>query len=435
MNDPNDRSEPTESPDLPERVDVAVIGGGLSGLICARALSRAGRDVHVFEAEEEIGGRMRTERHREGFLLDHGFHVTVTGYPSFAREIDAGTLDLQPFDPGCLIARAGRLVPLTDPERGGSLREALAFPLASLGDKWKLRGMRNRLRGEDEAAIRRRPDRAALDHLRGLGFSEKVIGSFFVPFFRGVFLDPDLGISSRYFESVFKALDAGPVGIPAAGTGAIPRQVAAAIPDGAIHTSARVDGLLGDGDAVEGIRVGEREVRAERTVLAVEPSVAAELSGLEMPEYAHRGVTVCYFTADRPPTEEKRLVVVAEPGTWTSHFAVLSNVAPALAPEGRHLLMGAILGTHDIHDGDISEKIRHDMAYYFPHGLTHTWRWLRTVKLPHAQWALEPGMAERLPEARTRRPGLVLAGDLTREPSVEGAIRSGLEAAEAVAGN
>lgn len=417
--------------DLPERIEIAVIGGGLSGLICARALARRGRDVHLFEAEAEIGGRMRTERHREGFLLDRGFHVAVTGYPAFSREIDVAALDLRPFEPGCIVARRGRLHPLSDPGRGGSLREAVGFPLASLGDKRRLRSLRNRLRRESEEAIRRRPDRPAVDHLRGLGFSGAVIESFFVPFFRGVFLDPDLGISSHLFESVFKAFDAGEVGIPAAGIGAIPMQVAAGIPSAAIHTSCRVEALLGTGGAVEGIRIGEREVRTDATVLAVDPAAAAEISGLPLPEYRHRGLTVCYFTADRPPTDEKRLLVVADRGAWTSHFAVLSNVAPSLAPAGRHLLMGAILGTHDIHDGDISEKIRHEMSYCFPRALTHTWRWLRTVKLPRAQWALPPGFDSRLPQARTDRPGLFLAGDLTREPSAEGAIRAGLDAAEA----
>jgi uncharacterized protein with NAD-binding domain and iron-sulfur cluster len=43
-------------------------------------------------------------------------------------------------------------------------------------------------------------------------------------------------------------------------------------------------------------------------------------------------------------------------------------------------------------------------------------------------------MKEKLPKVRTDRPGLSLAGDYTQEPSVEGALRSGLEAAEAVLG-
>jgi monoamine oxidase len=43
-------------------VRVVVVGGGLSGLTAARALSRHGADVHVVEARERFGGRVWTLR-------------------------------------------------------------------------------------------------------------------------------------------------------------------------------------------------------------------------------------------------------------------------------------------------------------------------------------------------------------------------------------
>ena len=39
---------------------VAVIGAGIAGLTCARELQQAGVDVHVFERNEIVGGRMST---------------------------------------------------------------------------------------------------------------------------------------------------------------------------------------------------------------------------------------------------------------------------------------------------------------------------------------------------------------------------------------
>src|SRR5918992_652028 len=39
-----------------ERVDVAVVGGGVTGLSCARALAQAGARVRVLEAREVGGG-------------------------------------------------------------------------------------------------------------------------------------------------------------------------------------------------------------------------------------------------------------------------------------------------------------------------------------------------------------------------------------------
>jgi glycine/D-amino acid oxidase-like deaminating enzyme len=43
-------------PHLPERVDVAVIGGGVTGLVCAAVLQRAGLDVLVLERHDTVGG-------------------------------------------------------------------------------------------------------------------------------------------------------------------------------------------------------------------------------------------------------------------------------------------------------------------------------------------------------------------------------------------
>jgi monoamine oxidase len=40
-----------------DRVDVAVAGGGLSGLVCARRLAAGGRSVRVLEARDRVGGR------------------------------------------------------------------------------------------------------------------------------------------------------------------------------------------------------------------------------------------------------------------------------------------------------------------------------------------------------------------------------------------
>ena len=47
-----------------EKKKVAIIGGGLSGLSCAKYLSDAGHEPQVFEAREVLGGRSRRGRTR-----------------------------------------------------------------------------------------------------------------------------------------------------------------------------------------------------------------------------------------------------------------------------------------------------------------------------------------------------------------------------------
>jgi protoporphyrinogen/coproporphyrinogen III oxidase len=50
---------------------VLVIGGGVSGLVCAHALRKAGVDALLVEASDRAGGAIRTQR-RDGYLLELG---------------------------------------------------------------------------------------------------------------------------------------------------------------------------------------------------------------------------------------------------------------------------------------------------------------------------------------------------------------------------
>ncbi len=50
---------------------IAVIGAGISGLVCAYELQRAGNTVVVFEKNDHVGGRMAS-RIKDGFIFDIG---------------------------------------------------------------------------------------------------------------------------------------------------------------------------------------------------------------------------------------------------------------------------------------------------------------------------------------------------------------------------
>ncbi|HZD99373.1 MAG TPA: NAD(P)-binding protein [Micromonosporaceae bacterium] len=68
---------------MAERVDVLVVGAGLSGVVAARRLIAAGMDVRVLEASDGPGGRMPTDL-VDGFRLDRGFQVVCPAYPRSA---------------------------------------------------------------------------------------------------------------------------------------------------------------------------------------------------------------------------------------------------------------------------------------------------------------------------------------------------------------
>jgi predicted NAD/FAD-dependent oxidoreductase len=82
---------------------IAVVGAGVSGLICARTLSDHGLRVTVFEKSRGVGGRMATRRTAEGPSFDHGAQYFTVRDPRFQRYVDAWTHD------GIAAPWAGRL--------------------------------------------------------------------------------------------------------------------------------------------------------------------------------------------------------------------------------------------------------------------------------------------------------------------------------------
>ena len=70
---------------LPSRAEVVVVGAGLAGLSVATRLAAAGRDVHLVDAADHVGGRLTTTR-VDGFTVDRGFQVLSTGYRRVAEE-------------------------------------------------------------------------------------------------------------------------------------------------------------------------------------------------------------------------------------------------------------------------------------------------------------------------------------------------------------
>ncbi len=64
--------------------DAIIIGAGVAGLACAKALEEKQLSYTVLESATRPGGRIRTDV-VDGYLLDHGFQVTQTGYPDIAQ--------------------------------------------------------------------------------------------------------------------------------------------------------------------------------------------------------------------------------------------------------------------------------------------------------------------------------------------------------------
>ncbi len=119
----------------PAAYPAIVIGGGISGLVCAYQLQQAGIPVRLLEAGSRPGGVIRTKQ-ADGFLSDLGPQSFLTTEPLLALIDALGLKDqLLYADPRAprYILVGGRLVPapLSPPA-------LMKSPLFSAGTKWRL---------------------------------------------------------------------------------------------------------------------------------------------------------------------------------------------------------------------------------------------------------------------------------------------------------
>ena len=316
---------------------VAVVGGGLAGLVAARRLASAGADVTLLERRDSVGGRVRTET-RDGFTLDRGFQVLFTGYPAVRRELDLDALDLRYFTPGAVIARPGSLSTLSDPLRDPrSALASLRNGEVTQTDKVRTLLLRQDVGTRTEAEIFRSADSSIRAYLREWGFSESYVENFVAPFYGGITLDRSLSTSKRVFEYTFKALSAGRIALLADGIGAIPEQLA----DGAsragvtLRLGERVTDVTDRDDGVT-VETDSEVVDADAAVVATDPTAARRLTGVEsIPTDARSCVTQHYRlpAAAAPTTRRKLLLNAGDPSPNT--VVPMSEVAPEYAQIGR----------------------------------------------------------------------------------------------------
>jgi phytoene dehydrogenase-like protein len=404
---------------LPDSAAVVIVGAGLAGLAAARVLHGAGRDVVIVEASDAVGGRVRSDL-VDGFQLDRGFQVLLTAYPEASAQLDLDSLQLRRFEPGAVVWHEGRFDAVGDPfRRPLSLGPSIAARVGSPLDKWRVLKLRRRLLASDPKSLLRAPDRATREALQAAGFSESMITRFFRPLFSGMQLDTQLAASNRMSEVLFRTLSIGDAAVPARGMGEIARQLGAPLAQRLILDTAVV--------AIEGNRViiaGGRSITADKVIIATEGPAAANLIGL--PSVASRSVTSVWFSADRPPTSSKMIVLNGSGSGQVSNVAVMTNIAPEYGPAGKALIVASCPG---VCNPKIESIVREELRRWWG-DVVDGWRHLRTDAISHAQPDHVPPHS---PKQRVHLGGdLFVCGDHRDTGSIQGAMFSGRRCGEAV---
>ena len=405
---------------------VVIVGGGLAGLNCARVLHKNNVPFLLFEAGHECGGRVTTE-FVDNYRLDVGFQVLHTAYPEAKHALHFPSLHLQKFYPGAQIFKNGKWNLLADPWRKPlSAPATLAARIGTLKDRMLLAHLSSDVsRGSIESLFARQ-DISTRRRLEEFGFSSDFIESFFKPFYRGVFLDPDLNTSRRMFDFMFRMFGAGEVAIPAKGMIMIPLQLRLALPRHALIFDTPVVQVHPDQ-----VRLADgRVVGARAVVVAVDGPSASSLLGL--PAMKTRSTTTLHFATNKPPLSRAIIALDGEGTGPVNHLAVPSLASPEYAPKACHLIAcNCIEPAAQVPDEALLGQVLAQMTRWFGKEV-QTWHLLRIHRVRHALPSQPPGWLEPADRPALLPSQVFVAGDYLATASIDGALRSGRMAAEAV---
>ena len=385
---------------------VLVIGAGLSGLAAARTLQRSGREVLVLEQSPEVGGRVQTQE-INGYRVDKGFQVLLTAYQEAAEVWPEHEMELFPFAAGAII-HGHEPKHLFDPLRHPShLWRTLRSKLVTTRDIKALLGLRLGLQG-----IRGLPEKASAEQapefLDRLGFSETFTNAFLRPFLGGIFLDETLSVPADAVRFVLAMFARGEAALPAQGMSALPEHLSQGLTiryNCTVSAAEPTKVILDDGEVVQA-----------DAVIDTRPPTSTAWRSTEMMVFGAptpRDTTPVLHLAD----------LHDKPNEPVLHACAPSLVAPNYAPPGRSVLY-ATLRT-DRPSAPV-EDVRRTVSDWFglPESQTEH---LTTVKVKRAL-PQSPAQATQEP----RGEGVYRSGDWTTHASIEGALRSGRIAAEAV---
>lgn len=406
---------------------VHVVGGGMAGLAAALRLSDAGRPVTLYEAGPAPGGRCRSFHDRElGCVIDNGNHLWLSGNPAIAA----------------FIARVGSQDTLAGPAEA-------AFPFVDLatGARWTVRPNRGRIPWWVLSRRRRVPGTGLRDYLALLALLRAgpgaTVGDVLAPtaLFRrlleplviAVLNTPAATGSAALMAAVVRETLAqgGAACVPAFGRDGLsatfvdPAVQALATAGATLHTGRRIAGLSVTDGTVTALAGPDGTVPVapgEAVVLAVPAPVAQALvPGTSAPDEFESIVNI-HYRAKPPPGSDTFVGLLGGVAEWV--FAKREILSVTISAANR-------LGERS--QSDLAATVWPEICTAF--GMTQPLPPWRVVREKRATFAATPDQDRKRPPTRTGLANLALAGDWTATglpATIEGAIRSGHKAADAV---
>ena len=373
--------------------DCIVIGAGLAGITAAREVQQSGKSVLLLEANEQVGGRVRSDV-IDGFICDRGFQVINPKYPQVSRSKVLRDLDFKSI--------SGKIRLFDQKINVGYSLSTFSPKLGSINQKLKFLKFVASPKIKNEKSfgyyINEFPD---LYH------------NALEPFLSGVFLTDPQEIASDVAQEILRGFVKSLPGVPAAGVGEFSRALAKPIQNLKLNESVQ---SVSSGQ----VRTNQSRYRARYVIVATDPTTAAQLlSGVQLPRILSS--TTAYFATNQLPADSKNLVVSSKSKLVNS--IVISQVSSKYSPVGQHLVSATCLTA-------ITESVfRKELAEIWQTN-THSWEYVARYEIKQSLPAHLPGVS------KTKDPKfsdqIYLAGDHMAVPSQQGAMQSGFLAARAI---
>jgi protoporphyrinogen oxidase len=399
---------------------IAIVGAGVSGLIAALELEKAGYAPTIYERTNSVGGRVKTDM-VDGYQLDHGFQVLLDAYPMARKYLDYTALELQRFLPGAHIYSRGARKTLGDPLRKPSLMwETLSSGIGTLSDKYKILKLNTDLKKKDLTTIFDAEETSTLVYLQEKGFSNDIIQQFFRPFFTGIFLEPNLDTSSRMFEFVYKMFGQGYATLPKGGIGEVPKQLASRLKYTKIELQKVIktceDNILFFDDGTK--------KRFDFIILATD---AAPLVGnMRNQALTWRSCDTLYFTFKNTHDTRPLIGLIANQESLVNNIFVHTNLKTMQRGKG-DLLSVTVVKNHDLSEYELIHKVKEELLQEC--GLEDL-TYLKTYSIKKALPVLSGLQGTIFPTETRLTNTIFLAGDYLLNGSLNAAMQSGENAAK-----
>ena len=401
---------------MKQNYDIIIVGAGISGLACAQKCNENSKDFLLIEKSSRIGGRVGSVK-SEKFIFDLGFQVYNTAYNTMNRLLKNKPEEYLPFMPGAKIMINDSSTIISDPMRNFSkILKTIFSTAASLSDKIRVLKLKNHL-SNYSIELDDSEDIQTIDYLRGYGFSEKIIGNFFNPFFSGIFLEDRLETSSKFFKYVFSNFNSGLAVLPKNGMQEIPNQIFSNIDPSQILLNTQVDKIL-PGNKLE---LSNGSTTLFNSLILTNESCA--LAG--QPSIKYNSVSTAYISTNRS-FKDSRYIHLFPQDDLINNIAFVSSVSPDYAPKDKTLLSISIIGKNEIIG--IDKKLKQKMVFYFGGDITD-YTVEKTINTKKATLNQLPGFYEN----KIKQNGnVIFAGDHMFNGSIEGAAISGIKAYERI---